>query len=232
MPTPPFYVSSVPANGLATQSTTTAGSITLPVTLAWDILVLVAVNGGATAALTTGGTYTGGPWTSVGAAASTAAWGGTWWSRCTGDHVGQTVTTGTATDSTALAAMVIRGCRTSGSPISGTPAVAQHAVSGVPLPTNFTAQNGDLIVYTLMADDNIGWSALSCTRGSPTERIEVGSNGGADSLVGAATLTSTLTGSVGTWSGSHTPALGKVGVAFALAPDDFLLRPPMMAPRR
>lgn len=232
MPTPPTFISSVPTNGLTAQTTTTAGSITLGTTAAWDILILVAVNGGATAALTTGGTYNGGAWASVQAAASTAAWGGTWWSRCTGDHTGQTITTGTATDSTALAAMVIRGCRTGSSPISGTPAVAQHAVSGVPTPANFTAQIDDLIVYTLMADDNIGWSALACNLGSPTERIEVGSSGGADSLVGAATMPAPSTGLVGTWSGTHSPALGKVGIAFALAPDDFLLRPPMQVPRR
>lgn len=231
MPTPPSFISVAPSNSLTAQSSTTAGSVTLPTTAAWDILILVAVNGGATAALTTGGTYTG-SWTSVGASASTAAWGGTWWSRCTGDHAGQTVTAATATNSTALGVIVVRGCRTGSSPIRSTPAVAQHAVSGVPLPADISVEADDLIVYTLMADDNVGWSSLSCNHGSMAERMEVGSSGGADSLVGAATLVAGFTGLAGTWSGTHTPVLGKVGIAFALAPDDFRLRPPMMAPMR
>lgn len=215
----PTVVSTAPTNGLTTQASTTGGSVTLPTTAANDILILLAVNGGATTALTTGGTYSGGAWTSINSLTSTSLWGGVWWSRCTGDHNGQTVTTSTATNSTASAVAVVRGARVASSPLSGTGTSAGQTTTGMPAPAAFNTADADtLVCYTLNAVDNIAFAVTSPA--GTTENIEVGSSGGTlDSLVGLATVPQATAGSTGSFAGTHAVAASKVAFAFALAPE-------------
>lgn len=215
----PTVTTTAPTNGLTTQASTTGGSVTLPATAANDILILLAVNAGSTGALTTGGTYNGGAWTSINSlTSSTTLWGGVWWSRCTGNHSGQTVTTATAVGSTASAVAVVSGCRIASSPLSGTGTSAQQTVTGMAAPAAFNTADADtLVCYTLHATDNITFAVTSPA--GTTKNIEVGSSGGSDSLVGMATVAQATAGSTGSFAGTHAVAAAKVSFAFALAPE-------------
>ena len=145
----PAFVSATAQTGNAT----TAPSVTLPTTAANDILILVAVNGGANTAITPGGTYNGGAWTQIGGGGWTSGWGGNFWSRCTGDHSGQTVTY-TSTNSASALVVRISGAATIGSPIDVSTGATLGAVAGGAL-TGFTTTVADaLVVYTGAVDDN------------------------------------------------------------------------------
>lgn len=201
-----------------TGNPTTSATVTLPTTAANDILILVAVNAGAITSLTPGGTYSGGAWTSIDSGAGTLQWGGFWWSRCTGNHTGQTVTVSTAVDSCSAAIMRISGALTSGSPIDTNKSGTTIAANGMSL-TGFNTTVADtLVVFGIAADDNI--TIANPTKGATAMdlRGQTSSTGGADSMVGLATLAQAASGATGNFTGNHASALSKRLAAFAITP--------------
>ncbi len=222
--TPPIGVSapSAPTHQSTTGHSgnpTTSASVTLPTTAANDILILVGVNGGATAALTPGGTYSGGAWTSIASNSGTAQWGGVWWSRATGNHSGQTVTVGTATDSSSALVTRISGALTSASPIDTNTSNTNIAATGGALTGFSTTVDNALVVYAGAADDNIAWSAETMGGTNMAERGDVTSTGGADSGVMLSTLEQATAGATGSFAATHASSLSKTLVAFALKPE-------------
>lgn len=200
-----------------TGNPTTSASVTLPTTAANDILILVAVNAGATTALTVSGTYTGGAFTLTGLeAAMTASWGGSWYSRCTGNHSGQTVVVGTATDSCSSAVLRITGAITSGSPLDTNTSATTLTANGMTLTGFNTVTAEGLIVFCCAADDNISESGQAAVNVTLTEAGEGNSTGGADSHVGISTGTLTTPGATGNFSGTHASALSKRIMAFSI----------------
>jgi hypothetical protein len=197
---------------------TTSATVTLPTTAANDILILSAVNGGATAALTTSGTYNGGAWTATGlAAAMTASWGGSWWSRCTGNHSGQTVIVGTATDSCSAGVLRITGAITSGSPLDTNTSATTLTANGLALSAFTTTVAETLVIYAGAWDDNIAPSSV--TMGGNAMTLDAfSSTGGADSGGMISSLAQATAASTGAFAGTHASALSKRLMAFAIKP--------------
>jgi hypothetical protein len=189
---------------------TTSATITLGTTAANDILILTAVNGGATTALSSlTGTYSGGAWNATGlAAAMTASWGGSWWSRCTGNHSAQTVIVGTATDSISAMILPVSGCLSSASPMDTNTSATTLTANGLALSAFTTTVDETLVVYCGAWDDNIAPSAVTKNAVSMT-LAQFSSTGGADS------------GTTGAFAGTHASALSKRLMAFALKPEVF-----------
>ena len=210
----PAFVSSTGHTG----NPTTSATVTLPVTAADDILILIAVNGGAVTALTPSGTYNGGAWASIGAGAGTAQWGGVWWSRATGNHTGQTVVVGTATDSCSACVGRISGCLTGASPVDTNVSSANLAANGLTLAAFTTTVADVLVVLAVAADDNIAMSGQTKNGVAMAERGEHSSTGGADSIVGWSTLDQASAGTTGAFAGTHASSLSKRLVGFALMP--------------
>jgi hypothetical protein len=219
-----------------TGNPTTSATITLGTTAADDILVLTAVNGGATTALSSlTGTYSGGAWNATGlAAAMTASWGGSWWSRCTGNHSGQTVIVGTATDSISAAILPVSGCLTSASPMDTNTSANTLTANGLTLAAFNTTVIETLIVYCGAWDDNIAPSAVT-VGGNAMTLAAFSSTGGADSGVMIANRAQAATGTTGAFAGTHASALSKRLMAFALKPEpvaateapDVIMAPPI-----
>jgi hypothetical protein len=197
---------------------TTSATVTLPTTAANDILILSAVNGGATAALTTSGTYSGGAWTATGlAAAMTASWGGSWYSRCTGNHSGQTVIVGTATDSCSAGVLRITGAITSGSPLDTNTSATTLTANGLALSAFTTTVAETLVIYAGAWDDNIAPSSV--TKGGAAMTLDAfSSTGGADSGGMISSLSQATAASTGAFAGTHASALSKRLMAFAIKP--------------
>jgi hypothetical protein len=211
-------VSFVRADLGSSGTSTTSGTITLGATAADDIIILVLVNGGATAALTPGGTYSGGAWTSIGSGAGTAQWGGVWWSRATGNHSGQTITWSGATDSSQGAVAIYSGCEKTGSPVD-TSVQNQNSVStNISLGALTTTVNDAMVILAMAADDNIASSAQAVGALTMTERFDYGSSGGADSIVMLAERLQAASGNTGVFTGTHASTLSKRLVGFALKP--------------
>jgi hypothetical protein len=199
---------------------TTSATVTLGATAADDILVLTAVNGGATTALSSlTGTYSGGAWNATGlAAAMTASWGGSWWSRCTGNHSGQTVIVGTATDSCSAMILPVSGCLTGASPMDTNTSATTLTANGLALAAFTTTVDETLVVYCGAWDDNIAPSAV--TKGGVSMTLAAfSSTGGADSGTMIANLAQTTAGTTGAFAGTHASALSKRLMAFALKPE-------------
>src|SRR3990167_5738561 len=106
-------------NALGWTATTTSFSITLPATVAGDILILEFCHRG-TGDGTIGGTYTGPAFTKKHSQlfASSAFSGKTYWSRATGNHEIQSVTGSGLTNSCAAILTVYRGALASGDPLA------------------------------------------------------------------------------------------------------------------
>jgi hypothetical protein len=195
---------------------TTSATVTLPTTAADDILLMQAVNGGATTALTLSGTYSGGAWSSIGAGSGTSQWGGIWWSRATGNHSGQTVIAGTATDSCAAAVTRVSGCLTSASPVDTNVSSANLAANGWTL-TGFNTTVADtLVCIAMMADDNVVPSAPTVNGAAMNLAGTAASTGGADTIVAFASLAQTAAGATGAFAGTHADTDSKRLVGFAL----------------
>lgn len=196
---------------------TTSATATLGTTAADTILIAVAVNAGSTTALTLAGTYGGGAWSSIGAGAGTAQWGGVWWSRCTGNHSGQTVIAATATDSCSLIVQPVTGCLTSGSPVDTNVSSANLTANGLTLAAFDTTVVDTLVMLGVAADDNI--AITSPTKGGTAMAISTAaSTGGADSIVGLANVSQASAGTTGAFAGTHASTLSKRLVGFALKP--------------
>jgi hypothetical protein len=182
---------------------TTSATATLGTTAANTILIAVAVNGGA--------------WSSIGAGAGTAQWGGVWWSRCTGNHSTQTVIAATATDSCSLIVIPVTGCLTGASPVDTNVSSANVTANGLGLAAFNTTVVDTLVMLGIAADDNI--AITSPTKGGSAMAISTAaSTGGADSIVGIANVSQAAAGTTGAFAGTHASALSKRLVGFALKP--------------
>src|SRR3990172_6107083 len=121
------------ANALGGTTTTTSFSITLPTTVAGDILILEFSHRG-TGNGTIGGTSvtTGGlTWTLKHSQlfASSAFSGKTYWTRATGDHATQTVTGSSLENSCAAILTQYRGAVASGDPLADATIVGEQNAS-------------------------------------------------------------------------------------------------------
>ena len=157
MPAPTFVQAH---NG--TAGATTASTCTLGTTAADDILVLSWVNGGATATPTlTTGTYSGGAWTLIDSGTWATGAGGCHWSRCTGNHTGQTVIISGRTNSCSARVHRISGCITSGSPVDASTGTTLGVGAGGSL-TGFNTTVADtLVCLSAAVDDNLSLSAFT-----------------------------------------------------------------------
>lgn len=211
----PLYVSTAPHAG----NPTTAPSVTLTTTAANDILIATVVSGGSTTVPTFGGTYNGGAWTLIDSGTWTTGAGATYWSRCTGNHSGQTVTA-TTVDSGSIAVHRITGALTTGSPIGGSTGASVAAANGA-LSAFTTTDNDSLVCLTIAVDDNQAYSAPTKDGVAMTARTSASSTGGGDSLVGLATADQAVAGTSGAFAITQAAgtAQGKRFTAFAIKPQ-------------
>lgn len=216
MPAPAFV--SATAHG---GTPTTSATVTLPTTAANDILIVSVTNGGANAAPTmTTGTFTG-TLTSVDSGGWTSGWGGVWWSRCTGNHSGQTIIATGATDSCSLQVVRYSGCATSGSPLDANIAAATVAAGANATLAAFNTTVVDtLVVLSFEIDDNLAVTAPLKNAVAMNNLAAAASSGGADSQTGEADLAQASAGTTGTFAitvGAGTNQ-GKRMTGFALIP--------------
>jgi hypothetical protein len=207
---------------------TTTATITLPTTAADDILLLAAVNAGSTAVILpmVSGNYSGGGWTGFNGAAMTASYAGFFWSRCTGDHSGQTIGIGTAVDSISAGLIVVRGAITTGSPIDTNTSSVTRTANGVTLAGFNTTVPETLAVFMGAGDNDTTFSAQTMNGAAMAERFDVASTGGADSQAFAATIAGpTSPGATGDFVATHATALSTRYTAFAIKPPPAVLLP-------
>jgi hypothetical protein len=207
---------------LPTTSTTTC-TVTLPTTAADDILIVVPINGGANAAVTlTTGTYSGSAITGIGTPSGWATGhGGAYWTRCTGNHSGQTIILTGATDSCAMVVQRFSGCIAAGNPYDTNISEATVAAGANCALAAFSTTVADtLVCYTVSRDDNI--AATTPTKGGAAmgNLSDATSTGGADSGAAIASLAQAGTGTTGSFSMTFTAGTntGKRATAFALKP--------------
>jgi hypothetical protein len=205
---------------LGGSAATTAPTATLAATQADDILILISVNGGAASNAAPGGTYSGGAWTSVDAATWTTGAGQTMWSRCTGNHTGQTISVST-TNSGSVLVVTIRGAITSASPIDANKSGATlGAVAGGALTGFNTTVAETLVCYTGAVDDNQAASGPTKNAVAMTTFVAAPSSGGTDSQVWFASSDQASAGSTGNFDITNAAgtAEGKRVAAFAIIP--------------
>jgi hypothetical protein len=207
-----------------TGNPTTAPSTTLGTTAADDVLICVITSGGSDTIPSPAGTYTttgGGSWTAVDSSAlsSTGACA-VYWSRCTGNHTGQTVSA-TTVDSGSLMVSRFNSVYAGGDPIGANKSESQPEETANPSLTAFTTTTANSkVILAVGCDDNLaaitaataGGNAMSL-RGAPT------SSGGADSQVGLLDRDQASAGTTGafatTW-GANAAASSKYLLGFEL----------------
>lgn len=213
----------VSATAQSVATTTTTCTVNVPTTAANDILIMQTINGGANAALTLGGTYSGGAFASIDSGGWATGWGGVWWSRATGNHTGQTVTVGTATDSCAALLTRVSGCVTTGTPYDTNIASATVAAgANCALAAFDTIRPDGLVLYCVEVDDNLNTSAMTMNSVAMGNLSVGSSTGGADSHVASANLRQAQAGTTGAFAatiGAGTNS-GKRATAFSLIPPD------------
>src|SRR3990167_6869516 len=134
-------------NALGGTTTTTSFSITLPATVAGDIIILEFCHRG-TGDGTIGGTYTGPAFVKKHSQlfATSAFSGKTYYSRATGNHTGETVTGSGLTNSCAAILTVYRGALASGDPLADAKVVGEENASGNETQAQITtATNGSWV---------------------------------------------------------------------------------------
>lgn len=195
---------------------------TLATTAADDILIVVYINGGANTLPTfTTGTYP----NALTAIGTPSGWstghGGVFWTRCTGNHSGQTIVLTGATDSTAMLTTRYTGCATSGNPYDTNISEATVAAGANMALAGFTTTVADtLVVLTNAVDDNI-LSTLPTMGGVAMNNLSTAaSTGGADSHTAAASLEQASPGATGAFAMTFAAGTnsGKRATAFALIP--------------
>lgn len=193
------------ANALGGTTTTTSFSITLPATQAGDIIVLEFAHRG-TGDGTIGGTYTGPAFTLKHSQlfASSAFSGKTYWSRATGDHVGETVTGADLTNSSAAIITIYRGTAASGDPLADATIVGEENASGNETQAEITtATDKAWVVLVVVNSPDLAIATQACTSpGTLTERAERLSTGGTDSSIAHASAVKASAGATGalTWT--------------------------------
>lgn len=204
-----------------TGNPTTAPSTTLGTTAADDILIGVVTNGGANTTPTFAGTYSGGAWTLVDNGQLTTTGNvAVYWSRCTGNHTGQTVTSST-TDSGSMCVGRYSGALATATPIGATKieSITTNAANpGLGAFTTTTANSK--VVLAVGCDDNLAVITAATAGGNAlTVRAAPSSSGGADSQVGLADRDQAAAGTSGafatTW-GANAAGTGKYLLAFEL----------------
>lgn len=227
---PAFVSATAQGSGTATTSAT----VTLPTTAANDILICNAINGGANAAVTmTTGTYNGSAITLIGSGGGwTSGWGATYWTRCTGNHSGQTIILTGATDSCSLQVVRYSGCVTTGNPYDTNISEATVAAGANMALAAFTTTVADgLVVLCNTVDDNITSTSPTKNGVAMNNLNTAASSGGADSHVASADLAQAVPGTTGAFAmtfGAGTNQ-GKRATAFSLIPPRSLLWQPAPA---
>jgi hypothetical protein len=204
------------ANALGGTTTTTSFSITLPATAAGDILILEYTHRG-TADVTLGGTSIttdGLTWTEKHDqlyATSTFS-GKTYWTRCTGNHTGKTITggvTGTAaTNSCAAIVTQYHGCIGEGDPLDAATIVGeQNAAADETQAQITTTVDGAWVVLVVVNSPDLAVTAQNCTSpGTLTARAERLSTGGTDTSIAHASALKASAGATGAFTWSQTDA--------------------------
>jgi hypothetical protein len=203
-------------NALGGTTTTTSFSITLPATQAGDILILEYVHRGTTDATLGGTSISTGGLTWLGlhdqqftASGPITASGKTYWTRCTGDHAGQTITGASLNNSCAAIVTQYRGCVASGNPISdATVVVGEDNASGVETQAEITTTtDGAWVVLVVVNSPDLAVASQSCTSpGALTERAEVLSTGGTDTSISHASAEKATAGATGAFTWAQTDA--------------------------
>jgi hypothetical protein len=212
----------VPTSAQGSSAGTTSSTITLPTTQADDILIWVWVNGGATATPTfTTGTYNGGAFTSIDAGTWTTGAGGVRWSRCTGNHSGQTLIASGTTNSAATKVAVVRGCLTSATPVDTNVSGASNNPATNTLAAFNTTVGETLVCLTVAVDDNQAITSPLKNAVAMNATTIGDSSGGTDSAAYFASLDQTATGTTGSFAFTVAAGTseGKRVSAFALKPQ-------------
>ena len=225
------------ANALGGTTTTTSFSITLPTTVAGDILICEFAHRG-TGNGTIGGTSvtTGGlTWTLKHSQlfGSSAFSGKTYWTRATGNHAGQTVTGSSLTDSCAAIVTVYRGALASGDPLADATIVGEQNASGNETQAQITtATAAAWVVLVVVNSPDLAVATQACTSpGTLTERAERLSTGGTDSSIAHASAAKATAGATGalTWTQTNA-ASGSWGYAIQpAAANNVLVTPGVLA---
>jgi len=193
------------ANARGGTTTTTSFSITLPATQAGDILILEFTHRG-TGDGTIGGTYTGGAFALKHSQlyATSAFSGKTYWSRATGDHVGETVTGSILTNSCAAILTQYRGVLASGDPLADATIVGEQNASGNETQAEITTgTDGSWVVLVVVNSPDLAVATQACTSpGTLPERAERLSTGGTDTSIAHASELKATAGATGalTWT--------------------------------
>lgn len=208
----------VSATAQSSGTATTAPSVTLPTTAANDVLILVRINGGGTALAAPGGTYNGSAWASIDSGTWTTGAGGCMWSRCTGNHSGQTVTAVTV-DSGSLLVIRVSGCITTGTPldVNKSGATVAAGANGTLVGFNTTAVD-TLVCLTVAVDDNQALTNFTKNAVAMGNLSTSASSGGADSGNGWAGSAQASPGATGDFAFSINAGTneGKRASGFAL----------------
>ena len=171
---------SATAQGSATATTTC--TVTLPTTAANDILIITAINGGANAAVTLpgAGTYNGSTITAIGSGAGwTSGWGATYWSRCTGNHSGQTIILTGATDSCSMQVVRYSGCILTGNPYDTNISQATVGAGANMALAAFDTTVADTLVVLCNAVDDNQLSTLPTKGGVAMDNLATAASSGA-----------------------------------------------------
>jgi hypothetical protein len=206
------------ATAQSSGTATTAPSVTLPTTAAGDLLILVRVNGGGTALAAPGGTYSGGAWSSISSGTWTTGAGDAMWSRCSGNHSGQTVTTST-TNSGASLVVRITGSNPGATPIDASTGTTLGNVAGGALTGFNTGVANTLVCYCGAVDDNQAVSAPTKNGVAMSNLSTAASSGGNDSGVwyaDAAQVSAGATGNFAVTNASGGTTEGKRVIAFSI----------------
>jgi hypothetical protein len=202
-------------NALGATNSTTSFSITLPTTAANDILILEFVSRGLLdptiggTSITTGGlTWTEKydlNWTAAGPADCS---GRTYWTRCTGDHSGQTVTGSGLNNSCAAVVTQYSGAITTGDPLSDATIVGEDNASGNETQAEITTgTNGAYVVLVVVNSPDLAVTSPACTSpGALTIRAERLSTGGTDTSICHSSAEKATAGATGAFTWSQTDA--------------------------
>jgi hypothetical protein len=218
------------SNALGGSATTTSFSITLPTTQAGDIIILEFTHRG-TGDGTIGGTYSGPAFTQKHSqlyATSTFS-GKTLWSRCTGNHAGETVTGASLTNSCAAFINVYRGAKASGDPLAAATIVGEQNASGNETQAQITTTvAGAYVVLVVANSPDVAVTSPACTTpGALTTRAERLSTGGTDTSIIHASAERASAGATGAFTWAQTD--GASGSwAYAIEPEPAPTRQPLM----
>jgi len=213
----PVYQNTVSHTG----NPTTAPSATLGTTAANDILICVITSGGSNTTPTPGGTYNGGAWTLVDNGQLTTTGNvAVYWSRCTGNHSGQTVNS-TTVDSGSIQVHRFNNVYSGGNPIGANKIESITTNAANPGLSAFTTTTANSkVILAVGADDNLASMTAATVGGNAMSVVTAAtSSGGADSGVGFAHRDQATAGTTGafttTW-GANAAGTGKYLLAFEL----------------